>query len=206
VPHEVVRVVLERILASQPGGSGIRLQRKQVLAYVNGSAVTAADLFPWRAAAGEEWRDVPPPTLVFLLERAIQRELVRQAARAQGVALSSEEERQLDELSKARGMRDEEEVEFDVRDRRGEFLLAALAIKAGVPSPFASEKDVESYYYDHAEAFGHLPAYSQARAAAWARIEASIRQTLATERQNTYRDRVDELIRQLKAAAQISGA
>jgi hypothetical protein len=178
----------------------VRLTRSQVLARVNDVAIVGSDLVPWRERDGEQ--SLSRPMFVFLLDRAIERELVTQAARARDITLTDEQSRQLEQLKATHC--DPAQAAFDVRDTTGKLLLAALAAKAGVPSPFAGPADVEAYYREHQDELGALPDDPAAHAQAWQRIEIDIRRTLSQERQAAYQERVQRLIGELKAAASLS--
>ncbi len=203
-PPEALRAVVERVLAAQPQRTGLRLRRAQTVALVNGTILRATDLFAWHR--GDDEREISPQMLAFLLRRAVERELVFQAAKRRGVVPSDAEMRRLEELRGERATRNPDDVDFEVRDLEAEFLLAALAARAGVVSPFANAADVEAYYWEHIDAFDPLPLAGAPRDTARRRIEGAIRQRLAGERQEAYRDAIEALIRQLAAEAVISGA
>jgi hypothetical protein len=183
-------------MAQQP----VRLRSSQLLARVNGVPIAGSDLAPWRDRDGEQ--SLSRPMFVFLLDRAIERELVSQAARARGITLTDEQTRHLAEIRAAQP--DPVQAEFDLRDTTGKLLLGTLAAQAGVPSPLAGPADVEAYYHEHQEELGALPGDPEARAAAWRRIEIDIRRTLSRERQAAYEEGVQRLIGELKAAAAVS--
>jgi hypothetical protein len=181
--------------AQQP----VRLRSSQLLARVNGAAIAGSDLVPWRDHDAEQ--SLSRPMFVFLLDRAIERELVSQAARARGIALTEEQTRQLEQL---RAARDPAQAEFDVRDTAGKLLLATLAAREGVPDPLPGPADVEAYYREHQEELGAPPDDPEAHAAAWQQLEIEIRKTLSQERQAAYKEGVQQLIGELKAAAAVS--
>ncbi|TMA25577.1 MAG: hypothetical protein E6J78_17115 [Deltaproteobacteria bacterium] len=197
---EALRAVVARLV--EPEGP-IRLARGQILARVNDVPIVASDLIPWRAEDRKE-RGMTHEMFAFLLKRAIDRELVSQAAGAQSISLSAAQVGQLERLRAAEQERDPAQVEFDVRDAASELLLADLVAKSGGPNPYAGPADVEAYYRRHADELGALPAATEARAAAWQQIEARIRQILATERQAAYRDRIQDILGELEAHARIS--
>lgn len=201
---EASRMAIARVLDAQTQRSGARLSRAHTIAVVNGTALKASDLFAWHR--GESERELSADMLAFLLQRAVVRELVFQAARSEGIALGEAELRSVDELRANPGMRDPDDVEFEARDLTAQLLLAELAARAGVAPPFATSSDVKAYYRQNAEAFESLPSTGPNREAAWERIEAQIRQKLASEQQQRYREEVDALVRDLAAKAKISGA
>jgi hypothetical protein len=196
--------LIARLEASASPGQprAVRVGRAQVLARVNGTPITGDDLASFTTSSGAD-QELALPTLSFLLQRAIERELTLQAARAQGVELTQEQKGRVARL-RQEGRGGPAQVDFDARDLEGQFLLASLAQKAGVPPPFASAKDVEQYYESHRDQYDELPLAPAARAAAWLRIEIEIRQTLATERQAAYQEKVRELVGELWDAAKIS--
>jgi hypothetical protein len=80
----------------------------------------------------------------------------------------------------------------------------ALVEKAGIPGPFANEKDVDAYYQKHADEFDNLPENPVSHDAAWQKIQLQIREILAVEFQQQYDQRVGNYIAGLESAARIS--
>lgn len=173
---------------------------------VNGVPLTGRDLLPFGAShRGEE--SVSPQLYAHLVNRAVERELAFQAAREQGVKLGEGQRQELErvrEAARKRGIADRDALEFEVRDAEGRMLLAELAARAGVPSPYATEADVERYYQAHREGLGDLPADPARRAAAWQHLQVVIRGHLAGELRAAHIQGTSQFIDELKSRAAIS--
>src|SRR5262249_35621053 len=76
----------------------VRVHADQVLATVNGVAISLKDLAPLDTAQGATDQLMSPEMYEFLLNRAIDREVTIQTARAQGLELSAEQRQQLDQM------------------------------------------------------------------------------------------------------------
>jgi len=122
-----------------------------VLATVNGVQITAKDLGPGGGEATQA-----------LLDRAIERELILQAANAQGLTLTAEQEQSLADVrgdlansAAYKAANDPEtrdrmqaEVDFRVRDTTAQFLLSALVLPpkdAAGEALFAQEQRLRPY-------------------------------------------------------------
>ena len=199
----------------------LKIQPTQVLATVNGAPITLNDLVLVGAAAADKPQTMSPEMFDYLLNRAIERELIFQAAHGQGIELTEEQNQQLAQMRESmhhegadqtdsalverlnvKGSRDEQ-IDFEVRDAAGQLLLGSLLAKAGVPSPHVTEAQVGDYYQSHRDQFGTLPDEPNAREAAWRNIDTEIRQTLAPSVQAEYQKRARALVDQLRALAKI---
>jgi len=184
----------------------------QVLATVNGVPITLGNLIPLQSTnnAGQQLDSV---TYNYFLQRAINRELIMQAAKAQGVTLNQAQE---DQLAKLRGERQQPypgqvsqlsvnptEVEFDLRDEQAFMLQTTLLAQAGA-SPDVTPAQVEQYYQDHIAQFGELPADPQARQQAWQEIDIQIRNQLAVQTREQYNQQLQKYMDGLRAAANIT--
>jgi len=192
----------------------VRVSPGKVLATVSGVAITLQDLMPLPAVKAESEQALSAERYQFLLDRAIEREVTFQAARGQGLELGASQRQQLEQL-RARNERTEPGVfdtvqqnpantEFAVCDATGLLLQAALAEKAGVPSPHVTPTQVQAYYQQHQAEYGALPVEPAQRAAAWERIDRDIRLKLASQVQADHQARFDQFREQLKATAQIT--
>lgn len=218
-PTAVVEQVASLAAGSSPPFAGspaevVRVSPDKVLATVNGVAITLQDLIPLTVAKATTEQTLSAERFGFLLDRAIEREVAVQAARGQGLELSTSQRQQLGRL-RARSDQTEPGVfdtvqeeplntEFAVRDAAGLLLQATLAEKAGVPSPHVTPAQVQAYYQQHQAEYGALPADSAQRAAAWERIDRDIRLKLASQVQAEHQARFDQFREQLKATAQIT--
>jgi hypothetical protein len=196
-----------------PREGAVRVRAGQVLAVVNGTSLTLADLVPLeRDAAGAE-RAMSPEMYAFLLERAIDRELTLQEARAQGVELDAEQRRNLADMrrrAEARepGAFDElgrgaASTEFEQRDFAALMLQSALAVRSGAPRPHVTAADVSRYFEEHRPEFGALPRDAAERRDTWMRIEAEIRAKLSGAVGAEHQRGVRELLERLRARATI---
>jgi hypothetical protein len=79
-------------------GPMVKVGAKQVLAVVNGIPLTGAQVMPPGRFKGGDSMALSPEVLEEVLERSIQRELILQAAVAQGVALDERNLKQLEEM------------------------------------------------------------------------------------------------------------
>ena len=205
-PLRVDRVVSEK------GGDPmhlVRLRPGQVLARVNGTAIGIKDLVP-DGPRGERIMD--PDLFRFLLERAIDREIIFQTAEAQNVTLTAEQEAQLAQMRASPAAepglvkeltRNPEQLEFDLRDTAGLMLQAQLLANLGA-SPHVTPEMVREYYEENGTDFEPLPGEPAARKAAWQSIEREIRQSLTLETQVTYQEAERLYLDQLRAGAEIT--
>ena len=95
-------------------------------------------------------------------------------------------------------------TEFEQRDAMALLLQAALADKAGVPSPHVTAAQVQAYYQQHQAEYGALPADAAQRAAAWERIDEAVRLILAPQVQAEHQEQFQQFLDRLKAGAQIT--
>ncbi|MGB7770080.1 MAG: hypothetical protein WBN22_14690, partial [Verrucomicrobiia bacterium] len=103
----------------------------QVLAKVNGMPITLWDLIPLSSTNNAE-QQLDPVTYNYFLQRAINRELIMQAAKARGITLSDSQQQQLDKFQSAREEPEpglvgkftvnSAEIEFELRDAQA-FML-----------------------------------------------------------------------------------
>ncbi len=194
----------------------LRVKADQPLATVNGTAIMLQDLVPLpKEKAGRE-QILSTERYDFLLNRAIEREVTFQSARAQGVLLTDAQRKRLD-AQRARSETPEAgvfdtvqqnpaNVEFEQRDSTALLLQSALAEKAGVPSPHVTPAQVQAYFQQHQAEYGALPAEAAARGAAWERIDRDIRMKLAPQVQAEHEAQFQQFRERLRAAAQIAFA
>jgi hypothetical protein len=185
----------------------VGLRAAQVVATVNGAPITGKDLLPFSAAQGGAVQSMSPQMYWHLLNRAIERELAFQAARRRGVQLDEAQRRELAQVRRAAEQRsgvDRAALDFEARDAEGQLLLRALAAESGVPSPYATEADVERYYEAHRAGLGDLPSDPSRRGAEWQRIQLEIRRVLAGEMRVAHNQGLRRYIDQLKTSAAIT--
>jgi hypothetical protein len=185
----------------------------QVLATVNGTPITLGNLMPLPSSNSEAEQQVDAVTYDYFLQRAINRELVLQAARAQGVTLNQAQEEQLTKLRAEREQPEPglvskltvnaAEIEFELRDAQAFMLQTSLMAQAGA-MPDVTPDQVDQYYQNHLSEFGELPADPQAHQEAWQKIDYQIRQQLASQTRNQYNEQLQKFMDRLRTAAQIS--
>lgn len=202
-----------------PEGGGpveqvVRVKPGQRLATVNGVTITLKDLLPLPKEKEAKEQMVSAEMFNFLFNRAIERELTFQAARAQGVELTEAQKTRLAEIRARSEQRDPnafdnlgrnaENLEFEQRDFAGLMLQAALAEKVGVPSPYATSEQVEEYFQQHRSEYAQVPADpAQRPSELWQRVDVEIRMKLGAALQAAHDEQMKKFIERLKANATI---
>jgi hypothetical protein len=183
----------------------------EVLATVNGTAITLKDLLAVDASKTDAAQEMPLDMYEALLNRAIDRELVFQTARSQGIELTEQQKQSLEQARAAAQARFadpvnlemfkrtgglgtvEDQIAFELRDAESNLLTTTLAAKAGVPPAQVSSKEVEEYYAANKAEFGELPADPAERQAAWEKIDHQIRWRFLSQYQQAIRQYLAEL-------------
>lgn len=199
------------------GGGGapalLHVKGGEVLATVNGTPIELKDLLPLPLGKEATEQIMSAERYAFLLDRAVDREITLQNARAQRVDLTELQREQLARLG-ARSERPQENVfddlqhnpanaEFEARDATVLLLQASLAEKAGVLSRDVTSAQVEQYYQQHQTEYGALPSDSAGRQVAWESIDQDIRVKLARQVQVLHDESSQQYFDQLRASAQI---
>lgn len=157
-------------------GGLLRVKPGEVLATVNGVPLELKDLLPLSPESAATGQILSAERYAFLLERAVDREITLQQARAQCVDLTDWQREQLAKL-RARSERPQANVfddlqhnpanaDFEERDGTALLLQASLAEQAGVPSRHVTAAQVEDHYRQHQAEYGPLPADATQRQAA----------------------------------------
>ena len=191
----------------------VRVKAGVVLATVNGVAIELKDLVPVPPGDVGVERILSSDRYTFLLDRAVDREITLQTARAQGIDLTESQREQLAGL-RARSetseaslfdelQHDPANTEFEARDALASLLQASLAEKAGVPPRDVTAERVEQYYQQYQADYGELPSDPTQRQAAWESIDQRIRVKLAREVQSLHEESFQNYMKQLREAAQI---
>jgi hypothetical protein len=188
-----------------------RVRSDQVLATVNGISLTLRDLIPLSNTNGEQ--ELAPEAYQYFLDRAINRELIQQAAKAQGVTLTDSQGEQLTRTRTAREQSEPglvgkltvnaAEIEFESRDAAAFMLQTTLMARQGA-SPNVTPEQVEQYYQAHVSELGELPSDPTARQAAWQRIDIQIRELLADSTRREYNKLLTQYMDSLRQGAQIA--
>ena len=200
---------------SGTGGSAamLRIQTGQVLATVNGVPIELKDLLPLPPGKEIAEQTLSAERYAFLLDRAVDREVTLQNARAQRVDLTESQREQLAKL-RARSelpvanlfddlQHNPANADFEARAAAALLLQASLAEKAGVPSRDVTAAQVEQYYQEHRAEYAALPPDAAQRQAAWEQIEQVIRVKLARQVLTLHDESFQEYFNQLRASAQI---
>lgn len=171
---------------------------ERVLARVNGTAITGRDLVAFgQATPGSQ--SMSREMYDALLERAIDRELVVQEARKQGIKLDDTRAHQLEQVRAAQAARtpgDEGQIEWEARDAEAHLLLDTMLAQQGV-SAIATQKDVDAYYEAHRGEFGDMPRSN---------ADLDIRQTLAVQMTDAYQQNTNAFRQKLRSAASVERA
>jgi hypothetical protein len=191
----------------------IPVSATEVLASVNGRELGLADLVPWSLNQTNPAPQFSPESYKYLLDRAINRELIFQAAKAQNVGLDDSQRMQLAEFCQQRQSHepgltqplnsDPAQADFEKRDVEAFMLQTALLAKTGA-SPNVNTTEVQEFYADHAAEFGGLPADETARESAWGKIDFQIRTRLAPLKREQFQRQLALYMDQIKANAYIT--
>lgn len=171
---------------------------ERVLARVNGMPITGRDLVAFGHATPAS-QSMSREMYDALLERAIDRELVVQEARKQGIKLDDVRAHQLEQVRAAQAARtpgDEGQIEWEARDTEAHLLLDTMLEHAGI-SAIATQKDVDAYYDAHRGEFGDMPR---------ANADLDIRQTLAVDMTAAYQQNANAFRQKLRSAASVERA
>ena len=198
--------------APAPSDPAVRIVSNQILATVNQRLIMLADLIPMRSGSNAAEQVMSRETYDYLLQRAIDRELLLQTAKAQGVELTSDQKQHLARVRAAREQRepgqikaitlDKTQVDFEMRDAEAFLLQTTLLANMGA-SPNVSAEQVQNYYQAHVSEFGELPQDPQARKSVWADIDYRIRQQIASTIRAQFQTQLVSYMDRLKSSAQV---
>ena len=192
--------------------AGVSVDR--IVATVNDVAITLQDLAPGlKSTATERDLGMSREMYAYRLERAIDRQLTFQAARALGLEVTDEKRRELKARRESHvgdeGVIDElgdpkAAAALDVIQDEAHLLEKALLQEEGIAPPYVTQAQVEEHYREHAGDYEPLPEDdSSAREAARQRIDVDIRQKLAAIARTEYQRERQEYFRRLRSEAQI---
>lgn len=191
----------------------LRIKAGAVLATVNGVPIELKDLLPLPVGKASTGQIMSAERYAFLLDRAVDREITLQTARAQGMDLTESQREKLATL-RVRGERPPGNVfddlqhnpvnaDFEARDAAASLLQAALAEKAGVPSSAVTAEQVEHYYQQHRNEYAVPPPDSAQRPTAWEGIDQDIRVKLARQAQALHDESFQKYLDRTRATAQV---
>jgi hypothetical protein len=191
----------------------VRVNAAKVLATVNGRQIKLSDLMPLSPMETNEDRTLSLVTYRYLLDRAVNRELILQAANAQGVALDESQIKQLADFRAERRQlgpglvqqlnADPKQLDFESQDVAAFMLQTELLARTG-SSPNVSADEVRAYYDQHAADFADLPADEPARSQTWTAIDFQIRTMLAPAKRAEFQSELVAYMDQVKSAADIN--
>lgn len=200
--------------SNTPAQTQVRLRGDEVLATVNGMPITLKDLMPLDPGAAGMERTLPQDRYDMLLNRAVERELAFQSAKANGVGLS---EPQLLNLARRRSQNSPSEpgefdslgrtavnTEFEQRDAEGLMLLHNLASAAGMPPADVTTELVQDYFIVHRNEFPAIPEDPARMQQVADAIDAAIRAQLSAAVKARYAESFHTFVQRLKAAARIA--
>ncbi len=189
----------------------------RALAKVNDVEITLRDLIPIGDAASGATKSMSVEMYRSLLEQAIERELILEAAQAGGLELTEDQRRQRDRVRESilasrngQGVRLdavgslEDQVDFEMRDAESQLLLTSLLAQEGV-TPDVTEEQVRQHYQEHPGEYAmELGADTAANESAWRKIDLKIREKLAPAASAHYQVEVRGFLDGLRRDAEIS--
>jgi hypothetical protein len=186
----------------------LRMTPDTVLASVNGHILTAATVFP----TGSSDRNVSFEECEYFRQRAVDRELILQAARKEEISLSESQQQQLANLQRLRQqpgpgvirnlIGGPQNLSFELLDDQAFMLQADLMEKSGA-SPNVTSKQVSNYYLQHISEFGELPADEPSRKDAWGSIDFKIRQTLSFSVRSDFQKKLADYMKRIETEANV---
>ncbi|MDX1953415.1 MAG: hypothetical protein SFY81_14650 [Verrucomicrobiota bacterium] len=188
----------------------IRVLPGQVLATINGKPLIAEDVWP---LGKTNQLELSSEVYHFFLERAINRELIFQTAKQQGIELSEAHKQRLAQIRMQKEEREPGVIEklnrsdaaseLELRDSEA-FMLQTEMMAARGESPNVSEREVIDFYAQHQEDYAELPQDEEERARLWSSISFSIRQRLANSKRTEFNRSLDNFMTELKSSAQVA--
>jgi hypothetical protein len=181
-----------------------------VLATVNGRRITARDAVPFSGTNQE--MEISQRDLKFYLHRAVDRELIFEAARKQGIVL---DESQNQQIANMQAMRNQHEpggiarLNDDPAGRRLEaldaeaFMLQKAIMAARGTSPNVTESQVQEYYQQHQSEFENQPNDADAHGQVWQQVAFQIRSQLAASTRAKYNGEQADYMHQIESEAEV---
>ena len=187
----------------------IWVQPDTVLAKVGVVAITLKDLTAVNLAVstGQSFR---ADAYDRLLDKAIEREVIFQGAKARGVELTDAQKNDLENIRlsalargsaayTAPGYEAEAQAAFEVQDRSAQMLQNVLLNESGPPVQQITPAEIQAYYEAHQSEFAELPKNPEARAKVWQGIESEIQSRLIPEVYRNYEKKRQTLLDELQA-------
>ena len=196
--------------AGAPVSRAMRFRQDEVLATVNGRKITVREAVPFGGTNQEV--EISPGDLKFFLNRAVDRELIFDAAKKQGVFLDESQNQQLANMQSMRNQREPGGIaklnddpagrQLEALDAKA-FMLQTAIMAARGASPDVTEKQVLDYYHQHQSELGNLPADSDARSQAWQELAYQIRTQLAASTRTEYNHELAAYMHQVESEADV---
>jgi len=205
-----VRVEAAPPLANQ--NPTVRLRPDQVLVTVNGRRIELRDIVPISGNETQRDLEISAHDMKYLLKRAVDRELIFQAAQKWGVQLNDSQNQQLANYDQMRRQPEPGGIaslnvnpaqqELEMQDSKAFLLQTSLMADQGA-SPNVTEDQVMGYYQAHQAEFDALPADETARQQAWAKIDFAIREQLTATVRASYNEKLAAYMNQVESSATI---
>ncbi|HEY1790237.1 MAG TPA: hypothetical protein VGJ73_18980 [Verrucomicrobiae bacterium] len=191
----------------------VSLTPDQVLATVNGRVIRLADIIPLADTNGAPVA-LDKVTLNYFLKRAVDRDLIFQAAQQQGIALDESQHQQLAALQAMRNQPEPGGIarlndtpasnQLEMEDSQA-FMLQTTLMSAQGDSPNVTEDQVAAYYTGHESEFGGMSLDAiQQNQEMWQQAEVAIRNEIAVSVRATYNNQVTAYMGNLESAAKIT--
>ncbi len=186
----------------------VRLHPDQLLATVNRHPIRVLDALP----TGDTNQEIAISArdLKFFLHRAVQRELIFEAAHHRGIDLDESQNQQLATMQAMRNQpepgglarlnSDPASQRMEAMDARAFMLQTAIMAAQGV-SPNVSEDQVRDYFQQHPSEFASLPGPPAADNPAWQDLDFQIRNQLAASVRSNYNQQLATYMRQMESSA-----
>jgi hypothetical protein len=226
ISHQRGSPVQSNMVAGEPGTNGglfgvtkaveaaaspiLRLRLEDVLATVNGHKISVRDAVPHSGTNQEV--EISSRELKFFLNRAVDRELIFEAAQKQQISLDESQNQQLANLQSARNQSEPGVIaklnddaagrELEALDAKAFMLQTALMAARGA-SPNVTEDQVQAYYQQHQSEFDSLPADPNTRRQAWQQLAFQIRTRLAGSTRTAYNIGLAAYMQQMESGADV---
>ncbi len=181
----------------------LHVRWNQVLATVNGHPLMLRDIVPVTSTNPPE-TDLSAQDLKFFLGRAVDRELIFETAKKQGVFLDDSQQQQLAQFRSMRGQTEpglitrlnpsQPDDDLELLDAEAFMLQTSLLARNGI-SPDVTAEEVSAYYQQHSAEYAGM---TQDQA------EYQIRTLLAPTERTKYQNELASYMNQIRANASIS--
>ena len=195
---------------ADPTNQIVRLRQHDVLARVNGHAITVQQAVP--IAGTNEDVEISPADLKFFLNRAVDRELIFETALKQRVFLDNSQNQQFANMQLMRNQHAPGDIaalnddgaarQMEAADAKAFMLQTALMAAQGL-SPDVTENQVLDYYAQHQSDYAPLPSDPMAHQQAWQQVAYQIRTLLAGSTRAAYNNGLAAYMQQMRSSADV---